>query len=108
MMQKTVYQNEIKTLGGFDPIVANIGHNKFTAVALAGVLNIASVEVNSEIIRSHEVMGIGSRPAGHVQNSPGTLQVVVGQHRRKLLLRKRRLPKAINQCMFENGVSQVH
>ena len=61
MMQETIHQDEVKSILGGGGIVAHVGDDEFAAVTLAGIADIALVEVDTDVIGVSEVMSVGSR-----------------------------------------------
>ena len=108
MMKETVDQNEIEGFLADAVELTRIGRQEFTAVSSPGVLDVAFIYINSEIIRVSEVPCIRTGAAGHVEHAAGTTQVISLKNRGKLLFHKRSLPSPVDESALQNGRRNTH
>src|SRR5882724_2113422 len=108
MMEKAVYQHEIKPVCRRSLIPPHVGHDKIAAVALSCCLNVAFVDVNSKIVCASEEFSIGTGPASDVKNPAHISRGVVCQHRHKFLSCKWGLPRPVHPGSFQSARSQIH
>lgn len=70
---------------------------------LAGILNVALVQVDTNVVRFAEVSRVGAWAASHIENTARLGQIVVLEDGQKLLPGKGSLPETINEGMFEKA-----
>lgn len=91
VVKNAVYEDEVK-VSVFTRIRGYVRNNKLTLVSLAGIFDISFVKIDPQVVTVHEMTGIGSGSATHIQHLANLGDIVVAEHRLELLVGKRRLP----------------
>jgi hypothetical protein len=108
VVEKAVDQDEIVARSGGLIVGADVGHNELTMVLIAGVSDIAGVDVDAKIVCMGEKRGVGARATTNVQHATDAIERIVGEEGRQFGRDKRSLPQAVDESAFEEMVEDPH
>ena len=69
MMQETIHQDEVKSILGA-AVELRTSATTNSRLTLAGIADIALVQVDADVIGVSEVMSVGSRTTSYVKHTP--------------------------------------
>ena len=108
MVKKTVHQDEIVTAGrnGFGR--GDVRNQKIAMITVPRQLNVAFIDVDSQIFGVCEARCVGARPAADIQDGSYLFQVVVPENARKFLPAKKQLREIEHKWLFEQAMERFH
>ena len=108
MMQKAVHEDKVKS-GLRGPVeVVRVGHDEWPIVLFARMGNVAGIDIYTKVVGMGEKMRIGTGSAAHVQHPARPGNGIVGQQRPQLGGSEGRLPRAVDEGLFQQVVENTH
>ena len=108
VVKEAVQQNKIKSFGGNVFVRGDVRNEKVPLEFLSGALNVAGIDVHTEIASVGEQSGVGPWAAADIEDPSNGAQIIFSQDGSEFCLCKRRLPGGIDGSAFEERVQKPH
>ena len=107
-MEIQVQQDAVEAGANWKIIAAHVRRDESTMVALACVLDVTLVQIDTDVVRMRERRRVGPRSAPDVQHALDRTHVIVAEYLLELLPGPGSHPHAIGERVAQDSVDEIH